>query len=307
MRENSPLKEIHFITATPFKRFWKKLRSVSISELKSIDQCQEIDRRDQNFKNLLENYRGINDHNYIHTVTNLTPDPILYASYVILNLNTNNEPKCIFAPASNTTESHNIMKNFFKSKNYDVIILNGKNKKLYFCSDNTEIELTKFNMKYNLQNCELRDTLRKYREIYPNNNLCITGNRVIERGITFCTNGFNFTDLIISKYHSKNISSLVQLFGRSCGDKKYVDKMNIWCPQEVYDIVNKRIQICKNILETNPEYYTEKDFREKTKREMKENCMTVPILINTTSKEYDTIIKKKNNIKKFLNIFLYII
>jgi hypothetical protein len=99
-------------------------------------------------------------------------------------------------------------------------------------------------------------------------------------------------------YHTKNIAALVQFFGRTCGDKKYVDKMNIWCPKEVYDIVSKQIEICKNIFKKDPEFYTEKDFREKTKREMLEEAMTVPVLIDITNNEYDNLISgcKNHNI-----------
>jgi hypothetical protein len=293
MTDVSPLKEIHFITATPFKKFWKKLKEVSITELKSINNCEEIDRRDNNFENILENYRGINDHKYNHDINDITKDTVKYASYVIGKIiNINKKSLSIFAPASNTVASHIDMKKLFQYNKFDVIILNGIYKKIYFYKENVEISIIDFNKKYDIKG-ELRDTLRKYRSLYPENNLCITGNKVIERGITFCTDGFNFTDFIISMYHSKNISSLVQLFGRSCGDKKYVDKMNIWCPRDVYNIVNNQIEICKKIFSENPEFYTEKDFREKTKREMLEECMTIPILINNTINEYNEIVKNK--------------
>ena len=111
MNEKSSLKEIHFITATPFKHFWKKLKEVSITELKSIDNCEEVDRRDNNFENLLENYRGINDHKYNFDINDLTKDPVEYASYVINKIKNEDEKTlCIFAPASNTTSSHTKMK-----------------------------------------------------------------------------------------------------------------------------------------------------------------------------------------------------
>jgi hypothetical protein len=310
VNDNSSLKEIHFITATPFKEFWKKLNNVSINELKSIDRCEEVDRRDENFENLLENYRSINDHIYHFNINDLTNNTIQYVSYVINkllncdNYDDNNEnPLCVFAPASNTTESHKLMKNLFQYNDFDVIILNGLNKKIYFKESKTKISIEKFNKENKIEG-ELRDTLRKYKELYPKNKLCITGNRVIERGITFCTNGFNFTDVIISMYHTKNIASLVQLFGRTCGDKKYVNKMNIWCPEEVYNIVSKQIEICKNIFFKDPEFYTEKDFREKTKREMLEEAMTIPILIDITSEEYDEIIQNKKG-KRFNDIIIF--
>ena len=293
MHESSPLKSIHFITATPFENFWKTLKKEGITELKSINNCEEIDRRDEDFQNILENYRGIDDHKYNFDIEDLTINTIDYASYVLPKIMENNkEALCIFAPASNTTKSHDKMRKLFQHNKFDVIILNGGDKSIYFFKDNKNITLNSFNNTHNIKG-ELRDTLRKYRELYPSNNVCITGNRVIERGITFCTNGFNFTDFIISMYHTKSISSLVQLFGRSCGDKKYANRMNIWCPIEVYNIVYKRIEICKRILSENPEFYNEVDFREKTKRESLEVCMTIPVLIDTNDVDYDEIIKKK--------------
>ena len=51
----------------------------------------------------------------------------------------------------------------------------------------TVAEIEKFNKENKIEG-ELRDTLRKYKELYPKNKLCITGNRVIERGITFYPN-----------------------------------------------------------------------------------------------------------------------
>ncbi len=83
--------------------------------------------------------------------------------------------------------------------------------------------------------------------------------------------------------------------------------MNIWCPEEVYDIVIKRIDICKSILSQKPEFYTEKDFREKTKREIEEKAMTIPILINTTEEDYNKIMESKKNKRYDLKIIYNII
>ncbi len=115
MCKNSILKEIHFITATPFEKFWKTLKKeANITRLKSIDRCEQIDRRYDNYESLLQDYRGIDNHKFIF-INNNIKCPVLYASLIMHKIKDNNT-NCIFAPAGNTTKSHYDMKELFMDK-----------------------------------------------------------------------------------------------------------------------------------------------------------------------------------------------
>ena len=77
--------------------------------------------------------------------------------------------------------------------------MNGKFKG-FINPDKSQVNLKDFNSKNSIDG-DLRDSLRKWNELNPSTNLAITGYWVIERGITFNTTGFNFTDMILSNYH----------------------------------------------------------------------------------------------------------
>ena len=71
-------------------------------------------------------------------------------------------------------------------------------------------KLEEYNIEYGFQGekYEIRDTLRKWQLQHPNASMAITGWFTITRGLTFNTNGFNFTDVIISPYHAKQMKEL---------------------------------------------------------------------------------------------------
>jgi len=190
----------------------------------------------------------------------------------------------VFVPAGTTIKSHEDMRDIFRLADYTVLVLNGRDKMFYSNEGNISIE--EFKHCHNIKG-ELKDVLVKWGELNPDGNLAITGNRLIERGITFCTSGFNFTDFIISKYHMKDIASLVQLLGRANGGKEYVSIMNIWAPKEVINAANEQIEIVNSLLNSDPEEFKEKDFRKITKREQLEPAMTVPIIIQLSKEEYE--------------------
>jgi hypothetical protein len=96
-------------------------------------------------------------------------------------------------------------------------------------------------------------------------NLAITGYLVIERGITFNTEGFCFTDMIFSNYHLSSLNKLIQLVGRGTGGKKYVKLINVYCTSLVkkttVDFYKKLNEICL----LNPTHFNKTDFTETTK------------------------------------------
>ena len=240
---------------------------------------------------LMKEYRYLDDHTHRPDVTSLTKDPVEYASKVLdkigemISIGVRTGPNTIFAPAKVTITSHIDMKDLFVNRGYSVLVVNGGRKGFY--SGTEFVSIDDFNKKYSV-NGELRDTLAKWRSLNPDENIAITGNLSIQRGITFNTIGFKFTDMIISYCHMTNINALIQLFGRANGGKKFVDVMNIWCPQTVIDEAKKQISINNALLNTNPEEFNEADFRNKTKREQLEPAMTVPIVIQLTKEEYES-------------------
>ena len=101
---------------------------------------------------------------------------------------------------------------------------------------------------------------KKWNELNPEMNLAITGYWVIERGITFNTSGFNFTDMILSNYHLSSIGKLIQLAGRGSGGKKYVNQMNIICTTKIKDTIINFNKNLEEICSLNPEYFNRTDF-----------------------------------------------
>jgi hypothetical protein len=238
---------------------------------------------------LMKGYRRIEEHVLRSDIEADTNNPVEAAMHVLLKIKEDvlkrvNTRVIVFAPAGATIKTHEDMRDIFKLAEYTVLVLNGRDKMFY--SNKGNISVDEFKRTHNIKG-ELKDVLVKWGEVNPDENLAITGNRLIERGITFCTSGFNFTDFIISKYHMKDIASLVQLLGRANGGKDYVSIMNIWAPKEVISAANKQIDIVNSLLNSDPEEFKETDFRKITKREQLEPAMTVPIIIQLSKDEYD--------------------
>jgi hypothetical protein len=166
------------------------------------------------------------------------------------------------------------MQKAFQKKGYWVYVDNSESKG-FFDYDGIYTSLDDFNIKYNIQG-ELYNSLVKWRELYPDQNIAITGYLNIVRGITFNTTGFNFTDAILSAYHMKNVAELIQLFGRANGGKEYVQVMNIYCPDCVWKCADDQIQIMAELHNKNPAEFEEKDFRPVTKKDLMEKAWTVP-------------------------------
>lgn len=265
---------ILFITATPIDAFWKMLNDSGIKTLLNMNRDNT-----QNFNEDMENYMSFKEHNIIEHENN-TNNPLYYIMDVFSKGVINEtERKIIFAPAHLYTNasgigSHSEVASYFNSKGYCVFLMNSKFKG-FIWPDKTKTELINFNEKYNVTG-ELRESLVKWNELNPTINLAITGYCVIERGITFNTIGFNFTDAILSNYHSGSLNKLIQIAGRVTGNKDYVSKMNIICTCKVKDDVinfNKRLeQICS----LNPEHFNRTDFIDTN------NTIPVKLIVNDT-------------------------
>jgi hypothetical protein len=263
---------ILFITATPIDEFWKMLSDSGIKTLLNMNY-----NNTQNFDEELENYRAFNQHNIIEH-NNETKNPLYYIIDVFSNkLINENERKILFTPAHLYTDtegvgSHMEVVSYFNDKNYCVFVMNG-NFKGFIYPNKTKIEVTEFNDKNNV-NGELRETLMKWNELNPTMNLAITGYWVIERGITFNTTGFNFTDMILSNYHLSSIGKLIQLAGRGSGGKKYVNKMNVICTPKIKDTIINFNKNLEEICSLNPEYFNRTDFTDSN------NTIPVKMVVN---------------------------
>ena len=301
IRTNYTIRDIHLITATPFNDFWKKLKEIGVNKLTNINSIlrDSYDSDDypeihMPYPELMKKYRQISDHN-IRYIDIDCKHPVEYATIVlkkILEERTNglrHDTLTIFAPGETTIKSHINMKDVFIIAGFHVAIHNGTEKGFY-SPNGHYISFADFNKQHNVSG-EFRDTLVKWREINPTTDLMITGYYNIQRGITFCTIGFNFTDFIVSDWHMKNMSSLIQILGRANGGIEYVQIMNIWSTHKVICAANDQINIMNNILEEDPEEFKENDFRKKTRAELQEIASTVPIIVQLTSEEYNSINK----------------
>lgn len=317
--DKSLITGILFITATPIEEFWKMLNDSGIKTLLNMNFSNT-----ENFDEELNNYRAFKEHIIIEH-NNETTNPLYYIIDVFSNkLINENERKILFTPAHLYTEtegvgSHDEIASYFNDKNYCVFLMNSKFKGFIY-PDKTKIELTQFNIINNI-NGELRESLMKWNELNPAINLAITGYWVIERGITFNTTGFNFTDMILSNYHLSSMGKLIQLGGRGTGGKMYVKKMNVICTTKIKDTIINFNNNLEEICSLNPEYFNRTDFvdtnntipvkmiindndlleiiidiRDKSRRGYKQqlhNILTQGIRENKIS------IFDKNNIKKF--------
>lgn len=247
-----------FITATPMEKFWKTLHKNGITSLLNIskDSLRDYDQD-------LSLYQDFQNHN-IHIHNNDTNNPLIYIMDLIYNNKISTEGRrIIFAPGHTFTNkeavgSHEEIASFFLNKGYTVLIMNGTFKEFRY-SDTSITTLEDYRLQNNITG-ELRDVLRHWAQAHPTENLAITGYMVIERGVTFNTDGFNFTDMIFSKYHLSEFNRLIQLVGRGCGGKKYVNKMNVYVTDKIYDLVLKYTNKLNEILKMGPETFNITDF-----------------------------------------------
>ena len=291
------IRDIHFITATPVKTFWAELKKNSITSLHNINTAiAAMDSESSlhtNYAELMKDYRFLEEHT-IHMNSNMTDDPIEYAVSILDTLDMKS-PRTVFAPSRIYLDDHDLMQQELTRRGFNVYIDNSKKKGFYdLKGDFISIEL--FNKAHSIKG-ELYETFVKWRELHPNEHLAITGLLNITRGITFNTIGFNFTDMIISAYHAKDIASLVQLFGRANGGKKYVNVMKLHTPTDVYNKVKEFVDMAIDILNKNPDEFEEKHFRGQTSQEKKraqqEVAWTVPKVFQLTDEEYGSIKKIK--------------
>ena len=290
---------IMFITATPYDEFWDMLIKNEITQLLNLQNKTGFSR--ESYEEYLDSYRSVKDHKFI-PYNNNTTNPLEYITKIFENTyrevdvsgNEIGEPKpyidqtkpyAIFAPAHLYTEalgvgSHEEIVEYFTTKGDTVFLSNGKFKGFVDPSGSRQL-LTSFNEQHGI-NGELRDTLKKWRQLNPRKNIIVTGYWTIERGITFCTDGFNFDYAILSTYHLNKLNKLLQLIGRTTGGKKFVDIMTIICPKLIYDIVINLVENTIALRKLNPENYNKTDFSL--------NNSAIPVMIEFLDENYRTLL-----------------
>jgi len=282
------IESIHLITATPYQKFWKKLKKNNdINKLTNIraDICDEISP-----KILIKTYMQIKEHN-IHYKNN----ELESAAYIIAVYNEEIKPRNnifrLFAPPSKNIITHNDIKDFFLNENCIVVIINGTEKCIYF-SATDKININEFNIiQFKKDDVLMYITLAELHTLYPSTSIVVTGFKCIERGITFQTKGFNFTDMIIPPID--NISSAIQIIGRSNGNKAFVQKHNIYISQKMYEDIGNSINYATKLISSNPCEIDETDFREKTEKEKDIVRWCTPQSITLSPDEFKYVTEKK--------------
>ena len=320
---------ILFITATPDVKFWKMLNENEISSLLNINHTNVRD-----FNEDLKNYRTFDDHEIcIHDFD--TINPLDYIKDVFDNTTyiCNDGQNIIFAPAHEYTKkegvgSHAEVVAYFHSKNYCVLLMNGCFRGFKY-PDGTDVTIDKFNEEYGIRG-ELRESLCKWKDVNPLINLAITGNNLIQRGLTLNTFGFNFTHSIFSEYHLVSVSKLIQQVGRNLGGIAYVGIIKIICPQKVQDTIIEYNENYTKLLLLNPPSFNGSDFEIKNNnsipvklevineetlqtiiyacdidlrslphKERKERKLHIHDIIKNGVSDGDIIVNDRNNLKKF--------
>ena len=233
------LNQVHFITATPDLAFWNTLKKCGIKRLTNFDfleRAPTISDEERAFAK--ECYQSILTQTFNGVDYLATDDPLDYIKYVMTETELIDEynPTVLFVPGAREKVTHNAIRDHFLDKGYWVFYHNGDFKG-FIRPDGLKLPVADLmnNSKWLPQNgekYELRDLLVAWRKNYPTASLAITGKTTISRGITFNSkdkagNSFNFTHMIFSSCHTKNLAEFVQLLGRACGHKKYCDTIQI--------------------------------------------------------------------------------
>ena len=209
----------------------------------------------------------------------------------------NNIKKIILKNKNNDKIHKSILYEVKKSNLYKIkkiCLKNKKNGKIY--------KLCLFEIE-KIDKIELRDIFRIWNILNPKKSLAITGFTTIERGITFNTNGFNFTHAVFSNYHRKNIGKLIQLVGRTTGNKDYIKPINIITLTCIKEQVEKFIDNTIQLKREKIDIYTKGNFIELSNKEKNSIAYTIPIFIELREEEYDLITSNKSyNMKQIQKI-----
>ena len=254
------INKILYITATVTKGLFNTIRSFGVPEFENLDTDLEKDFPRPKHEDLVRAYKSMKDDAIIYNESDSMPveyvKEILESSKRYIDLD---ERKIIFAPAENKVSSHEEMTEVFANIGFTVLLHNGKFKG-FVEPNGARTPLEEFNKEYFKKKPQMMDTLRKWNQLNPTKSLAITGYNTIERGVTFNTNGFNFTDVIISSYHGKQFNKLLQLMGRDHGHADYCKPCLLYTTEGIHKSVVKHIDTFNKLKEADVERYNITDF-----------------------------------------------
>ena len=245
-KDNYIVNEMVYISATFMGKFIEKLHEdyIDSERCRTLYSCSNLD----DYRSVLANKCRRIDSKYD------TMDSV-EAAKTLMNeekIAINPQPKVIFAPADVKVESHTRMREMFQEEyRYDVLVINGKEKKFYirdhYTGTYSEEEVYDFKRRYNVKG-ELRDILLKYNGLYPNNNIVITGHNCLKRGVTFNTSGFAFTHAFYtSDVESDKLVEYIHMCSRSAGNVNYTECHDVFITQKLFETMDKylkRMETC---------------------------------------------------------------
>ena len=295
LKKDDTIRDFHFITATPLKEFWKQLKKCGIDKLRNVNQA--IASMDENsvlhsdYVTLMQQYRYLDDHEKNHEIDVMTMDPVEYASLKLAKWgpHTSQHPRIVFAPSDIEIITHDAMRNLFLRAGYFVFVTNGKTKGFYDTRGSFQ-SLEDFRTAHNVHG-ELYEVFQKWRLLHPTESLAITGCLNLLRGITFNTIGFNFTNMILSACHMRNLADLLQVAGRGSGDKNYVGRFVMDCPKKLWETTKEQIDLLDALFKKNLEEFEAKHFSPQKGGKEKEVAWTVPLVFDVGETAYATIKK----------------
>ena len=251
------INKILYITATPTKGLFNTIRSFGVPDFENLDTDLEKDFPRPKHEDLVRAYKCMKDDAIIYNESDSMP--VEYVKEILERYIDLDERKIIFAPAENKVSSHEEMTEVFANIGFTVLLHNGKFKG-FVEPNGARTPIEEFNKEHFKQKPQMMDTLRKWNELNPTKSLAITGYNTIERGVTFNTNGFNFTDVIISSYHGKQINKLLQLMGRDHGHADYCKPCVLYTTEGIHKSVVKYIDTFNKLKEADVERYNITDF-----------------------------------------------
>ena len=259
-RSHELINKILYITATPSKQLFNTIRSFGVPDFENLDIDLEKDFPRPKHEDLVRAYKCMKDDAIIYHNSDSMPvkyvKEILKSKKKYIDLD---ERKIIFAPAENKISTHEEMTEVFANIGFTVLLHNGKFKG-FVEPNGARTPLEQFNKEHFKQKPQMMDTLRKWNELNPTKSLAITGYNTIERGVTFNTDGFNFTDVIISSYHAKQINKLYQLIGRDHGHNKFCKPCIVYTTEDIHKSVGKFIDTFNSLKQAKVEKYNITDF-----------------------------------------------
>ncbi len=304
IKNENVISSFHFVTATPVENFWKKLRKeCNIDKLVNLSATLS----EEDLEEMFDHYRKLEDHNIIYIPPNMDAfDNATYINEIYLKPNNNTKIR-LYAPSEMYIESHNNMKDYLLSLGYIVVIINGKEKMIYYDYDK-KISMKDFVSEYitfgKKSDVEMYEVLSKLDEMYQTRNIAITGYKCIIRGITFQSTGFKFTDFMVNDIN--DLASAVQMIGRNNGGCQFVSKNNVYISKQQYDSALNFNKYQFEIMKFNPVMLTETDYRELTSKEKDMDYWTIPFTFKLNADDY-TILSRKNGInfnREFIKKFM---